>query len=184
MNEQAADLEFEQRFARVEGLLADLSASSDPQLERSTREVLATVLELHRRGLTRLLEIAALSAKDREALARDARVGAMLLLHGLHPLSLDERVALAVERLRARFQDRLAEVLVQSLSGTVAVRLVPQARACGSTRATLKRDFEEALLAAAPDADSVSVELAEPAPALVTLRIRRPTHGAPREERR
>ncbi len=55
----AEDSEFEQRFARVEGLLAELGRSNDALLERATREVLATVLELHRRGLVRALELAA-----------------------------------------------------------------------------------------------------------------------------
>ena len=62
---------------------------------------------------------------------------------------------------------------------------LPVTGTCASTRATLKRDFEEALLVAAPDAESVSVDLTEPPPALVTLRLRRPendkhSNGGPR----
>ena len=60
------------------------------------------------------------------------------------------------------------------------MRVVPAASACGSTRAALKKDFEEALLAAAPDAESLSVEFAEPAPALSPCGCRREQRGAPR----
>jgi len=178
------DGDFEQRFARVEGLLAELSAASDPLLESATREVVACVIELHRRGLARLLELVASSEPILEALAQDASVSAMLLLHGLHPSTIDERVTAALERLQTHFHDKLSDVTVEVRRGAVSVRVVPAAGACGSTRAKLKQDFEQALLAAAPDADSVSVELAEPAPALVTLRIRRSTQDARNEERR
>ena len=180
-----ADRDFEQRFARIEGLLAQLSVSRDPLVERVTREVLATVLELHQRGLARLLELSAADEQARAALVRDPRVSAMLLLHGLHPLSLDTRIARTLDGLRERFQSKLADVTLEAHGARFAVRLVPTAGACASTRAALKQDFEQALLSAAPDAESVSVELAEPAPALITLRRRRDANdghpeGSPR----
>jgi hypothetical protein len=167
--------EFEQRFARIEGLLAQLSASSDPLVERATREILATVLELHQRGLARVLELSATDAQVREALSRDPRVSAMLLLHGLHPLALDTRVSRTVAGLRERFHDKLEDITVDARGGAITVRVVPAASACSGTRSALRKDVEEALLAAAPDAESVLVEFAEPAPALVTLRLRRET---------
>jgi hypothetical protein len=165
--------EFEQRFLRIEGLLAQLSASTDPLVERATREVLATVLELHQRGLARMLEITAADAQVREALSRDPRVSAMLLLHGLHPLALDTRVSRAIDNLRQRFHEKLTGVTVNAHAGAITVRVVPAASACSGTRATLRKDFEDALLAAAPDADSILVEFADPEPALITLRLQR-----------
>jgi len=166
----SADAAFEQRFARVEGLLAELSQAKDPMLERVTREVLATVLELHRRGLERTLEIAAREQPVREALARDARVSAMLLLHGLHPVALSDRVERTVDTLRERFRAKIASVSIESRSAAVLIRVVPASSACASTRSALQKDCEEALLVAVPDAESVSVELVEATPALVTLR--------------
>ncbi|HKO46100.1 MAG TPA: hypothetical protein VJV79_00165 [Polyangiaceae bacterium] len=173
IGETSTDADFEQRFARIESLLAELSASADPLVERVTRELLATVLELHQRGLSRMLELSACDEPVREALARDTRVSAMLLLHGLHPLALDTRVSRAVAGLRDRCQDKLADVTVDLCGAAITLNLVPTESACGSTRATLKRDFEDALLAVAPDAESVSVQIAESRPALITLRLRR-----------
>ena len=176
MSAQAtAETDFEQRFSRVEQLLSELSGFTDPRVSEATREVVSTVLELHRLGLARLL--AASDERVRRDLARDAQVSAMLLLHDLHPLSLDTRVMHAVDRLRERLHAKLEEVRVDVRDGQIALRVVPVKGSCASTRATLKRDFEEALLVAAPDAASVSVELTEPAPALVTLRLRRPEDG-------
>lgn len=170
----AADTAFEQRFAQLEGLLAELSASADPRAERVAREVLSTVLELHQRGLSRLLELAAPNSQVQRALARDAHVSSMLLLHDLHPLTLDARASSAVASLRERFRAELQDVTVEADGGRLALRLLPVASTCGSTRAALKREFEEALLAAVPDAESLSVELAVPEPALIALRVRKP----------
>ena len=184
MSTQATtESDFEQRFSRVEQLLGELSGFTDPRVSQATREVLSTVLELHRLGLARML--AASDERVRRDLARDTQVSAMLLLHDLHPLSLDTRATQAVDRLRERLHGKLEDVKVDVRDGRIALRVVPVTGTCASTRATLKRDFEEALLVAAPDAESISVDLTEPPPALVTLRLRRPendghSNGGPR----
>jgi hypothetical protein len=170
----SADAAFDQRFERVESLLAELSRATDPLVERVAREVLGTVLELHRRGLERLLELAAQSEGVRESLAHDPRVSAMLLLHGLHPVPLVDRVSRVLDALRERFQSKVQNVDLEVRDSTaVIVRVTPMASACGSTRQSLQKDISLALLSAVPDAESVLVELVEPAPALVTLRLQR-----------
>jgi hypothetical protein len=169
----AEDAEFEQRFARVEGLLAELGHSSDPLLERATREILATVLELHRRGLERALRLAAHENSMREALAADPRVSAMLLLHGLHPIPLAERVSRALEPLRERHRSKIESITFEaSESAEIRVRVAPTASACQSTRASLKKDLEAALIAAAPDVAALFIDIIAAPPALITLRVR------------
>jgi hypothetical protein len=180
MSADPGDSDFESRFARVEQLLAELSECTDPRLERVAREILSTVLELHQRGLARLL--AASDERVRRDLARDPHVSAMLLLHGLHPLSLDTRVTQAIDDLRGRLESKLQDVGVHVHEGRITVRVVPVTGTCGSTRAALQKEFAEVLLAVAPDAESVSVESSEPAPALVTLRLRRPGSGERADE--
>ena len=174
------DAEFEQRLARVEGLLAELSHSSDPGLERRAREVVATVLELHRRGLERLLEITARESTVREALAQEPRVSALLLLHGLHPIPLAERVSRTLAGLRDRYRGKLEQLAITAHGDAeLALRAVPAKSACQSTRTALKKELEEALIAAFPDVESVLVELAEAPPALVTLRVRKASASGP-----
>ena len=170
LGSMSAEAAFEQRVARIESLLSELSHSSDPMLERATREVLSTVLELHRRGLERVLELAAREDAVKDALARDSRVSAMLLLHGLHPVSLAERVERTLAVVRERFAGKLERVEAEVRgAASVVVRVVPAASACASTRKAVHQGFEEALLRDVPDADSVSVELAQAAPALIQL---------------
>lgn len=176
MSSQATtENDFEQRFSRVEQLLTELSQFADPRVGRATREILATVLELHQLGLARML--AASDERARRDLVRDAHVSAMLLLHDLHPLSLETRATRAVDALRERLRGKLEDVTIDAHGGRIALRVVPATGTCGSTRGSLKREFEDALLAAVPDAESVLVELTEPAPALVTLRLGRSANG-------
>lgn len=164
--------EFERRWARLEGLLAELSSSNDPMLAQRAREVVATVLELHRRGLERFLELTAGERTLREALAREPELSALLLLHGLHPIPLAERVASTLAALQGRYRGRLEQLTLSAeTSAELTLRALPVKNACESTRRALHKELEEALSAALPDVEAVRVELLEAPPALVTLRV-------------
>jgi hypothetical protein len=164
--------DFERRFARVESLLSALARSPDASAQEAAREVLSTVLELHQRGLARLLELVACDGAVRQELASDARVSAMLLLHDLHPQPLDERVARTLQVLRARYRGKIDDLDAElTAQGELRVRLRPAASACGSTRQALLKDVEDALIAAAPEAASLRVEAIDAEPALIQLRL-------------
>lgn len=126
--------------------------------------------------------LAACDEQTRRELARDAGISAMLLLHDLHPLSLETRVTDALEGLRKRHRGKLEDVTVDAQQRRITVRVVPVTGTCNSTGALLQKEFEEALLSVAPDAETISVELTKPAPALVTLRLHRPMSDQPRNQ--
>ena len=71
---------------RVEALLAD--AESDPR----ARELVQAITELYGEGLARIV---ALTPDPRE-LARDELVAQLLVLHDLHPVSMEDRVRRAL----------------------------------------------------------------------------------------
>ena len=60
------------------------------------------VLGLHGAGLERILTH--LDDATLDACVRDEIVGGLLLLHGLHPLELEERVREALEQVRPTLQ--------------------------------------------------------------------------------
>jgi hypothetical protein len=74
---------------RIEELVAAVEAAPDPVLRDIVQELLATVLELHGRGLSRLLEIVHEEQGDAAAvlgrLAGDEAVRPLLELHDLLP---------------------------------------------------------------------------------------------------
>lgn len=153
------------QMQRLEGLLAQLSTSSDPAAQVASREVVALLLELHRDGLQRLLDVIQNSkGKDVDvgaACMDDPVLSCVLLLHGLHPLPLAMRVHLAVNALPGVVACDLREGVV-----IVRIELVPP-----HSPGALVKAVEDALVQAAPDA--VGVQLVGPAAAaaagLVTL---------------
>src|SRR5438105_12281966 len=92
---------------RIETLIVDLEGLSPPAREKA-RELLAAVLQLHRAGLARMLELA---APRRAELASDPLVSSLLVLHDLHPRGMAERVAGAVDRARGELAGCTIEVL-------------------------------------------------------------------------
>ena len=149
-----ADREFQERLRRVETLVAALESCPDAAAREASRELVRTLLDLHAAGLARLLELAMRPGESGETaaehFARDGLVGSLLLLHGLHPVPIAERVARALNRL-ARAQD---VELLEATEQMIRVRL----RGDASAGAALRRAVEEAVLEAAPDVSAVVLE--------------------------
>jgi len=92
----------EEALSRIDALVSALDQVADGGAREAAREVLELVLDLHGLALARTLAIVAAAENGRslvECLARDEQVRAALLLHGLHPEPIEERVQRAVERL-------------------------------------------------------------------------------------
>lgn len=157
-----ASREFDARLERVATLVERLERHPDPAARETARELMSTVLELHVRGLARLLELSD-TRRVEGALSDEPVLASLLLLHGLHPTPLADRVTRALERLvpaltRAGGSCELLEI------GPRELRV--RARGPESVRGVI----QEALERAAPDAGTIVVELE---PALVQLRLGR-----------
>jgi len=151
----AAEQPFDQRLRRVETLVETLERVADPAARAAARELVQTLLELHRAGLARLLGLA--GAAITEACAGDDLVGGLLLLHGLHPVALEARVRQALERVRPALRARGGGVEVLAVDGDL-VRLGLEGGRDGPVPDDLRRAVEEAVWAAAPDAGAVAFE--------------------------
>ena len=146
--------EFRHRMRRVEILVDVLEHAADSPVRAAARELMQTLLELHRAGLARLLEAAGPAVA--EGCARDELVGGLLLLHDLHPVDFETRVRRAVEQVRPRLQAQGADAeLLGVVDGTVRLRL---RRGSASSAPSLRRPLEEAIGEAAPDAVAVDIE--------------------------
>jgi hypothetical protein len=77
------------RLEHIEELLQQVEQFPDPKEKARLREIVQSILELHRDGLERLLgHIAATGDAGQAvlgALAEDEDVATLLLLYGLHP---------------------------------------------------------------------------------------------------
>jgi Fe-S cluster biogenesis protein NfuA len=157
---------------RIEQLIDALGASGPVARERA-EELVRVVVELYGAGLQRLLEIAGPGLPDStvDELAADELVSGLLVVHGLHPYDVTERVEQALESVRPYLRSHGGDVELLEVDGhgAVRLRLLGHCDGCAGSLTTLSTAVRDAIDAAAPELVRVDVEEptapAHPAPA-------------------
>lgn len=167
MDDQAA----RDRVARVEALLEEAEALADPAGRETAGELVQALVELYGEGLARI--VGRVPEGGRRALADDELLAHLLLLHDLHPVSLDERVRGALDEVRPYLESHGGGVeLVGLEDGVARLRLQGSCSGCPSSTMTLKLAIEDAIRKAAPDVERIEAEgVAEEASPLLKLEI-------------
>jgi Fe-S cluster biogenesis protein NfuA len=171
--------EFQGRMQHLDVMLREAEHLADPAARDRLRQIVQAVLELHGTGLERLLDLVA-EAGDAgrgilDACARDDVVSGLLLLHGLHPSDLDERVRQALDSVRPYLRSHGGNVILLKVAdGVVRLRLEGSCKHCSSSTVTMQLTVEEAIFARAPDVTAVEVEQAEESPAHDGARVALP----------
>ena len=153
----------EELVERVQELLGSLDEIADPVAQARVQELVGTVLELYGAGLERILGILQ-DAGDpalpiRDALLDDGIVASLLLIHGLYPIPLEERVMQALDSMRPFLASHGGNVeLVSVEDGVARLRLQGSCDGCPSSAATLEHALKEAIDEAAPDLLGLEVE--------------------------
>lgn len=170
---------FEQRMQRVDALVEQIERSRDFATQSAAREVVGLLLDLHRAGLSRLLEIAeAEGAPDalRQAWSNDDLVRSLLVLHDVHPESVETRVRAALDGLRSALKQHAARAeLVNLDEGLVRIRIFGDGTPCGSSRGAIRELIEGVVGAAAPDA-RIEIEGLEAAPSFPLVQLSLESH--------
>jgi Fe-S cluster biogenesis protein NfuA len=169
-----APAEFQKRLQSIEALLGEIEAAADPSLRTSVQQLVQLVMDLHGAGIERTLELISSAGEGGESiiqkLGKDELVASLLVLYGLHPLSLEERVTQALEKVRPRLRAHDGSVELLSLQGgAVRLRVQADGHGCGSTAQALKEMVEEAVYQGAPDITALTVEGAEEKQGFVSL---------------
>ena len=158
-----SDNAVEQAFRRIEELIAALDSISDPAAREPARALLEVVLELHALGLARMT--ATIAAADGGAallrrLSEDEATRGILLLHGLHPETVEARVGSAVEALRPRFAALgLGLKLVANTAKLARVRVRWISAGPSQIDAVaLRGELEAAIIEAAPDLGVLEID--------------------------
>lgn len=155
--------EFQSRLQRLEGLIGQSEQLPDPAARETARTLVRAVLDVHSAGLSRILGHIAEGEGGGRILAgcaADEIAGGLLLLHGLHPLDLEDRVRQALDQVRPRLRGHGGVELVGVENGVVRLRL---GGGLGPSPAgTVRQLIDEAIGARAPDAAGLEIE-GEPA---------------------
>jgi Fe-S cluster biogenesis protein NfuA len=165
--------ELQQRMRQIEELVQEVQSAADPAFRDRAIKLVELLLEIHGAGLDRMMELISEAGPVGNAMidgfARDPLVASLLLLHGLHPRELDERVRQALDKVRPYLQSHKGNVELLGIDdGVIRLRLEGSCNGCPSSSLTLKLAIEEAISEFAPDAAGLVVEgVVEPKPAPV-----------------
>jgi Fe-S cluster biogenesis protein NfuA len=159
---------FEQRMKRLDALIHEIETFTDPTARSVAEEVVQALLELHGGGIERMLEIVAAGDAGQPILteiATDDTTRNLLLLHGLHPVSMEDRVRQALDRVRPYMASHGGYVELRGIEdGVVHLRLEGSCHGCPSSLLTLQLSIEKEIMDLAPDVAGIEVEgLAEAA---------------------
>jgi Fe-S cluster biogenesis protein NfuA/nitrite reductase/ring-hydroxylating ferredoxin subunit len=171
---------------RIQTLL-DASAAGGAAARERTEQLVREVTDLYGAGLERMMHMAlAADPELAEAFTRDNLVASLLLVHGLHPHSVERRVSDALDTVRPYLGSHGGDVSLLEVDGDVVrLQFSGSCKSCPSSAVTLELAVEDAVRAAAPEISSIEVVATEadpdsaviPADSLLT-RLRSNRHGS------
>jgi Fe-S cluster biogenesis protein NfuA len=156
---------------RVEALLDEVEAFPEPQRETVT-ELVQALLDMYGEGLARIVAAGPVPVEDE-------LVAHLLLLHGLHPVPVAERVAGALDSVRPYLAAHGGGVeLLGVADGVARLRLEGACHGCPSSALTLRAAVEEAVMKAAPDIERIEADGAVESSGLLQIEIACPVPQA------
>ncbi len=148
---------------RIDTLL-DASGSGGVVARERAEELVRLTADLYGAGLERILDLVydhgGLGDDVLAALAADDLVASLLLVHGLHPYDVGQRVEQALESVRPYLGSHGGDVELLEVTdeGVVRLRLLGSCDGCPSSSVTLTLAVESAIEAAAPEVSGIEVE--------------------------
>jgi Fe-S cluster biogenesis protein NfuA len=132
-------------------------------------ECLHSLLTLYGDGLARILQLVknagAEGEKLRDALLADKLVCGLLLIHGLHPISLEGRLRGALDKIRPYLRSHGGDAELVNLQADVArLRLQGTCKSCPSSQVTLELAVRSVIEEACPDLAGFEVDKTSPQP--------------------
>jgi Fe-S cluster biogenesis protein NfuA/nitrite reductase/ring-hydroxylating ferredoxin subunit len=152
-----------ERGRRIQQLVEKIDAVPDPVARALLQECMELTLAFYGSGLERMLLIVKDLGLDGqrayEKLINDNIVRGLLLIHGLHPLSLESRLRQALDKVRPYMESHGGNVEVISLDNEVArLRLNGACKGCPSSAVTMELAIRQAIEEACPDLQGFEVE--------------------------
>jgi Fe-S cluster biogenesis protein NfuA/nitrite reductase/ring-hydroxylating ferredoxin subunit len=148
---------------RIQDLVEKIGAMKDPATQAALQETLETVLSFYGHGLQRILHLlekeGSQAIQVRDALVRDPGIAGLLLIHGLHPVPLAQRLQEALDKVRPYMESHGGDVELVSLEDDHArLRLRGHCETCPSSSVTLELAVRAAIEEACPDLAGFEVE--------------------------
>jgi Fe-S cluster biogenesis protein NfuA len=147
--------EFQTHTEQLDRLVQRVTAIPDDEARNTALELLQSVMDLHGAAMSGIVELLSQSDAGRISLSKlgnDPLICGLLVLYGVHPVPMEERISHAIDKVRPKIQKNGGGVdLLEITEDTVRVALHSSGTGCHSSPDALKQLVEEAILEAAPE---------------------------------
>jgi Fe-S cluster biogenesis protein NfuA len=148
---------------KIQNLVERIEMFPDERARQLLNECLQSVLALYGDGLARVIQLTQNAGDPGKvvlgALIHDKMIRSLLLIHGLHPQSLEMRLHEALGKIRPYLQSHGGNVELLRLENDVAtLRLQGTCKTCPSSTITLELAVRQAIEQACPDLQGFEVE--------------------------
>jgi hypothetical protein len=155
--------EFQAQTQRIEQLVQRAWALQDTEARNTALELMQALMDLHGSVMARIIELLSESGDaGRNSLARlgsDPLVCGLLVLYGIHPVPLEDRVKRAIEKIGPELRKQAASIKFLSVADCVVrVKIETQSHGFASSPEKLKLALEHAILEAAPEVIEIVTE--------------------------
>ena len=154
--------EFQERTGRIEQLVQRANELADENSRATALELLESLMDLNGAVTARIVELLSDSGEAGRnllgKLGNDPLVCGSLVLYGVHPLSLEQRVAGAIERFQAQLR-KIGGGEIAVIGVTEAqIRVKVSTVTANGSASSLKQKIEQALLEAAPEVAEIGID--------------------------
>ena len=151
---------------RVEELLAELTSVTDPTIHQRAEALVSLLVEFYGAGLERMLALVAREPSGDlivRRLAQDDLLASLFVLHGIHPVPVEDRVHEALQGVRPQLGGTRVALIGIDSDGVAHGEL--SVGGCGSAPLDVaKAVVEKAILDAAPEIVRVDLGTSPPPP--------------------
>lgn len=147
---------------RIQTLL-DASAAGGAAARERAEQLVREVTDLYGAGLERMMRLAvAANPEIAEAFTGDDLVASLMLVHGIHPHSVERRISDALDSVRPYLGSHGGDVSLLEVDGDVVrLQFTGSCKSCPSSAVTLELAVEDAVRTAAPEISSIEVVAAD-----------------------
>ena len=148
--------EFQGYAQQIESAVQRVNQLQDDGARTAALELMQSLMDLHGAAMARLVEVLGETGdagrNSLASLGNDPLLCGLMVLYGVHPLSLEERVRRAVERVRPQVQKQGGKVELLDVSDSlVRVSISSSGNGCHSSPEALNSLVEQAMREAAPE---------------------------------
>jgi Fe-S cluster biogenesis protein NfuA len=155
--------DFQAQTEQIERLVQRISGLADEDARTTALELVQSLMDLHGAALARMVEVLSSAGEagrtSLSKLGQDPLICGLMVLYGIHPVTLEDRVRRAIEKAQPQLRKQGGKVeLVNIAEAVVRVKIESSGHGCGSSADSFKQTVEQSVLEAAPEVVEVIAE--------------------------